>query len=221
MTLFAGAPFKQPSWPITVGAVGIAAAQFARCGFDVQVQSGRDRPWYDLLVTNAGNLIRVSVKASEDGRWYLTESYLRRAADMSGKKNDCLDAIDLWVDHHGSRTVCCLVQFEGVAIDELPRIYLASPFEIAERMRETTQRLGDPSLYERYEWSAAGDAAGNVETLPKNWRFSHDRVHELLTGEAPSVPAGSVTHQNRAAATIWTKSSATPVESLSPVVAGA
>ena len=79
---------KASSWPMTVGAEGIAVAQFARCGFDVLVQSGHDKPWYDLVVTKAGNLLKVSVKPSEDGTWSLTQSYLRRAAELSGKKSD-------------------------------------------------------------------------------------------------------------------------------------
>src|SRR5665213_1825795 len=122
MTNLATMQIKPSSWPITVGAEGIAAAQFARCGFDVLVQAGRDKPWYDLVITKAGNLLKVSVKASDDGSWSLTHSYQRRA-DPTGNKSDCQRAIDLWVDCQGSRTVCCLVQFKGVSIDQLPRIY--------------------------------------------------------------------------------------------------
>src|ERR1700757_541597 len=80
MPLHAAAPVKAGSWPITVGAAGIAAAQFARCGFDVMIQAGPDKPWYDLVVTKGGNLLKIGVKASEDGRWRLAESYLLRAA---------------------------------------------------------------------------------------------------------------------------------------------
>ena len=54
MSLFAATQTKTTSWPINVGAEGIAAAQFARCGFDVLVQSGHDKPWYDLVITKAG-----------------------------------------------------------------------------------------------------------------------------------------------------------------------
>src|SRR5579871_652873 len=90
---------KASTWPITVGAEGIAAAQFARCGFDVLVQAGRDKPWYDLAVTRAGNLLKVSVKASDDGHWDLTQSFSRgrRVTDIAGGL-DCRHAIDLWVD---------------------------------------------------------------------------------------------------------------------------
>ena len=99
MTLLAVAQSKPSSWPITVGAEGIAAAQFARCGFDVLVQAGRDKPWYDLVVTKGGNLLRVSVKASEDGRWGLTQSFLRRSAEQSISKADCHAAIEIGRAH--------------------------------------------------------------------------------------------------------------------------
>src|SRR5579859_4476843 len=54
---------KPGSWPISVGASGIAAAQFARCGFDVMIQAGHDKPWYDLVVTRSGNLLKIGIKA--------------------------------------------------------------------------------------------------------------------------------------------------------------
>ena len=207
MTLFAAPPSKTSSWPITVGAEGIAAAQFARCGFDVLVQAGRDKPWYDLVVTKAGNLLKVSVKASEDGTWSLTQSYLRRAAEVNAKKTDCHGAIDLWLDNHGSRTVCCLVQFQGVAIDQLPRIYLASPCEIAQRMRDTADRLGHSILYEQYEWASPESSARALEALPKNWLFSQGRIQELLARQASEVISGSaMSVRSQSAASVWSGS---------------
>ena len=86
MPLQVASPVKPGSWPITVGAAGIAAAQFARCGFDVMMQAGPDKPWYDLVVTKAGNLLKIGVKATEDGCWRLAESYLLRAAHANPKK---------------------------------------------------------------------------------------------------------------------------------------
>ncbi len=181
MTTSTSAGNKPSTWQIALGAEGIAAAQFARCGFDVSVQSGRDKPWYELAVSKAGNLLKVSVKGSDDGRWDLTQSYLKRAADMSGKKSNCQGAIDLWLDHLGSRAMCCLVQFQGVPLDELPRLYLASPQEVAQRMREIADRLGDSVLYEKYEWAGAS-GVGKIEGLPSNWRFSEERIQDLLIG---------------------------------------
>ncbi len=180
MPLYAAAPVKPGSWPITVGAAGIAAAQFARCGFDVMIQAGHDKPWYDLVVTKGGNLLKIGVKASEDGRWRLAESYLQRAAQLSGKKTDIHRAIGLWLDIHGERTVYCLVQFEGVALNQLPRIYLATPAEIARRMREAAERTGQPYLYEQYDWTATDTGSTETTTLPGSWLFSHERIEDLL-----------------------------------------
>ena len=44
MTAIALNQIKPATWQLTLGAEGIAAAQFARCGLDVSVQSGRDKP---------------------------------------------------------------------------------------------------------------------------------------------------------------------------------
>lgn len=188
MPLLAPAPNKSMSWPITVGAQGIAAAQFARCGFDVLMQAGHDKPWYDLVVTKAGNLLKIAVKGSEDGRWCLAQSY-QRGGNNSSKLSDGHRAIDLWLDIHGSRTVYCLVQFEDVALNQLPRIYLATPMEIAQRMRESAERLGDPVLYEQYEWTSPETGYTSIEALPSGWLFSDDRIHDLVFPQpAQAIP---------------------------------
>lgn len=183
MPLQAVAAVKPGSWPIAVGAAGIAAAQFARCGFDVMNQAGHDKPWYDLVVTKGGNLLKIGVKASEDGCWHLAESYLKRASQFSANKADIHRAITLWVDIHGERTIYCLVQFEGVALNQLPRIYLATPAEIARRMREAVERKRDAYLYEMYEYTDAGTGSREIETLPNSWLFSQERIQEVLFPE--------------------------------------
>jgi hypothetical protein len=187
MSLLAAAQSKPSTWPVAVGAEGITAAQFARCGFDVLVQAGHDKPSYDLVVTKAGNLLKVSIKGSDDGRWCLTQSYLTRTANPRGIKSDTHRAIDLWLDIHGSRTVYCLVQFEGVSLHQLPRIYLASPSEIASRMRQNTERLGDSALREQYEWISPESGMRALEALPSSWLFSQERIQELLTPHAPQA----------------------------------
>ena len=203
MSIFAAAQTKTASWPITVGAEGIAAAQFARSGFDVLIQSGHDKPWYDLMVTKAGNLLKICVKASDNGSWSLTHSYQRRA-DPSGRKTDCHRAIDLWLDCQGSRAVCCLVQFKGVSIDQLPRIYLASPTEIALKMRDSADRLNHAMLYEQYEWTSPESGQHMAEALPSEWLFSQARIQELLLREASeSVNSHSLPVRSRVTARGW------------------
>jgi hypothetical protein len=190
MAIFSAPISKPASWPMSVGAEGIAAAQFARCGFDVLVQAGRDKPWYDLVLTKAGNLLKVSVKPSDNGEWALTSGFTRRVAETNGMRIDCLSAIDMWRAGYGSRTVVCLVQFEGAAIDELPRVYLASPDEIAAAMRQIFERTGRCTLLEMYEWTTPSGARA-IEMLPEKWHFSQTRVHELLLSQGSSAVASS------------------------------
>lgn len=186
-TLLASPP-RSTTWPITVGAEGIAAAQFARCGFDVLVQAGRDKPWYDLVVTRAGSLLKVSVKASDDGEWRLTSGYARNDQATSSVPMDCHGAIDRWLASHGSRTVCCLVQFHSVSLDEMPRIYLALPAELARTMRDTANRIGRCAVRESYEWTVP-DGATERESLPQAWRFSTQRIDDLLVQQAAAPTA--------------------------------
>ena len=178
---------KPPTWQISLCAQGIAAAQFARCGYDVSIQYGADKPAHDLVVTKAGALLKVVVKGSQDGLWNLAESYIKRATEMSGKKTDYHGAIALWLDHHSPRSVCCLVQFQGVPVDELPRIYLATPKEVALRLRETAGGRGDSILYEGSEWATRSDGAANRDGLPASWRFSDQRIQDLLAGQGGAL----------------------------------
>jgi hypothetical protein len=101
-------------------------------------------------------------------------------------RTDSRSAIDMWRAGCGSRTVCCLVQFESVAIHELPRIYLASPDEIASAMHETAQRTGRCTLLEHYEWTAP-DGVRHLQTLPADWHFSPQRVLDLVFGRPKPI----------------------------------
>ena len=182
-------PAKTPTWPISIGAEGIAAAQFARCGFDVLMQVGRDKPWYDFAVTRAGNMLKVSVKASDDGRWNLAQGFGRRNSEPGTRTLDCRNAIDFWTDSQGSKTICCLVQFEDVAITQMPRIYLAYPAEIATEMRLASERTGFCGLREQYEYTSA-EGTREFSALPSRWRFSLERIQELLDRQAAPSIAG-------------------------------
>jgi hypothetical protein len=55
------------SWHVATAAEAIAAAQFARFGFDVSVQYGANQPEYDLTVSSPnGRMLKISVKGSKD-----------------------------------------------------------------------------------------------------------------------------------------------------------
>ncbi len=160
------------SWHVAVAAEAVAAAQFARCGFDVSVQYGANQPEYDLIVARGERMLKVSVKGSQGGSWGLTQSFLRHA-DYHG-------AADLWLLRHGPRTILCFVQFKDVSLDELPRLYLATPREVADHLRAAARGRGDTILHERHAWGPRAKAAGTREAIPDAWRFTSARVEQLL-----------------------------------------
>jgi len=160
------------SWHVGVAAEAIAAAQFARCGVDVSVQYGADQPEYDLIVASGDRMLKVSVKGSVTGSWGLTQSHLQ-AGDYHG-------AIDLWLARHQAKTVFCFVQFRGAEFAEMPRLYLAHPTEVAERLRATAGGTGYTKLFERKVWTNRARGAGTTDEIPKSWLFTPERLQELL-----------------------------------------
>lgn len=163
---------KPSAWQIAVAAEAIAAAQFARAGCDVSVQYGADQPEYDLVVARGEQMLKVSVKGSQDGSWGLTQSLLQNA--------NYHDAIDRWLQKHGSKTVLCFVQFKNVAFGELPRLYLARPADVARRLQQSAAGRGETILYEHHVWTARAKGYGTVEQIPDEWRFSEARLVSLL-----------------------------------------
>lgn len=159
------------SWQVATSAEAFAAAQLARCGWDVSVQYGANQPEYDLVAVDGDLMLKISVKGSRDGGWGLTQSYLKRA-DYHG-------AVDKWLSKHGKKTVFCLVQFQGTSIETLPRMYLATPQEIAAWLNKSAAGRGDTILYERHVWSPRGYAAGTTDAIPASWKFTAKRLEEL------------------------------------------
>lgn len=169
------------SWHIGVAAEACAAALFARCGYDVLVQYGSNLAEYDLSIIQGERTLKVSVKGSQDGSWGLTQGELSRVARATRQWGAYHAAIDAWLARHKPRTIFCLMQFKGVALDQMPRAYLATPAEIARRLRETAGGRGDTILYEEHRWGVRAAGAGTVEQIPSNWRFSPERIAELIT----------------------------------------
>ena len=117
-------------------------------------------------------MLKVSVKGSKDGSWGLTQSYLKQA-NYHG-------AVDAWLKRHKPRTIFCFVQFKGVAEDQMPRTYLATPKDVASRLLATAKGRGDTILYEKHTWGPKAVGAGSIEQIPEQWKFSLARVEELL-----------------------------------------
>lgn len=168
---------------VGVAAEAFAAAVFAQCGVDISVQYGANQPEYDLIVARGDQLMKVSVKGSKDGSWGLTQSYLAEA--------DYHRAADTWLARHKSKTVMCFVQFKGVPVGGMPRIYLASPSQVAAKLKAASGGRGDTILHECYTRGPKAAGAGTVEEMPQGWRFSRERVDELLdaTGTLLTVQA--------------------------------
>ncbi len=163
------------SWQVATAAEAIAAGQFARLGFNVSVQYGANQPEYDLMVDNGSKTLKISVKGSQDGSWGLTQSLLAKA----GKAN-YHGAADAWQVRHKIGTILCLVQFKGVRFDEMPRLYVAWPREIAARLRDASGGRGDTILYEDYTRGPKAAGAGTVERLPETWRLTKTRLDVLI-----------------------------------------
>lgn len=171
------------SWHVATAAEAIAAALFARCGYDVSVQYGANQPEYDLIVTRGAHTLKVSVKGSQDGSWVISPKRLTRG------RADYHEAAEKWRRRHNPGTVLCFVQFKGVDIAAMPRAYLATPQEVAQRLCETANGRGDTILYEQKKWTARAHAAGRTDEIPSSWRFSKERVEALLRTDDAAASA--------------------------------
>lgn len=114
------------SWYVGVAAEAYTAAAFARYGYDVSVQYGANQPEYDLIVVSGDKMLKISGKGSQDGSWGLTQGYKKGC--------DYHEAVSRWLAAHHKKTIFCQVQFQNTAPNEMPRIFLATPSEIAERL---------------------------------------------------------------------------------------
>ncbi|MGM0860673.1 MAG: hypothetical protein ACQEWH_08125 [Bacillota bacterium] len=158
---------------VSVAAESFTAALFAWTGFDISVQYGPNQPEYDLVVLNGSQMLKVSVKGSQAGGWGLTQSYK--------KGRTYHEAADMWVNKHTAKTIVSLLQFKNVDIvrGELPRVYLATPHEIGLRLKESRRGFGETILKEKHTWKS-GIAVGHVDNIPDSWKFSKERINDLL-----------------------------------------
>jgi hypothetical protein len=156
---------------VAVAAEAFAAGLFAQAGFDVSVQYGANQPGYDLVVGSDGKLMTVSVKGSQDGAWGLLQNYKAGV--------DYHEAAELWLRSQQKSVVFCLVQFEGVSLGQCPRTYLARPSEIADYLKKSKNGNGYSKLYEERTYKK-GVGLGSTDKIPESWKFSTERVEELL-----------------------------------------
>jgi Holliday junction resolvase-like predicted endonuclease len=159
------------SWQVATAAEAFAAAQFARCGWDISVQYGANQPEYDLVAVDGDRFLKISVKGSKDGGWGLTQAFIKNA-DYQG-------AADKWLAKHSNKTIFCLVQFKNTTAETLPRMYLATPKEIAEWLKNAAAGRGDTILHEKHIWSPRAYAAGTTDIIPDSWRFTENRLEDI------------------------------------------
>ena len=160
------------SWHVGVAAEAFAAALFARLGYDVSVQYGANQPEYDLIAVSGDKMLKISVKGSQDGGWGLTQNYTKGC--------DYLESIQKWLSNQHKKTIFCLVQFKGTEDHEMPRMYLASPVEIAEVLKKSAGGRGETILYEYHEWGPRAAGRGTIDRVPDEWRFTAERAKDMF-----------------------------------------
>lgn len=160
------------SWHVEIAAEAIAAAMFARYGYDVSVQYGANQPEYDLISVHEDKMLKISVKGSKDGGWGLTQGFI--------KDSNYHDATKKWLDKHHKKTIFCLVQFKNVAPDDMPRVYLASPQEIAEVLDSSAGGRGETVLREHHVWGPKAAGRGTTDKIPEHWKISEARIAEMF-----------------------------------------
>ena len=160
------------SWHVGVAAEAYAAAVFARYGYDVSVQYGANQPEYDLIAVSGDRMLKISVKGSQDGSWGLTQNYKKGC--------DYHEAVEKWLANHHKKTIFCLVQFQNTAPNEMPRIYLATPEEIAKRLNASAGGRGETILYECHAWGPRAAGKGTTDRIPDEWKISAERLERLF-----------------------------------------
>ena len=150
---------------VAVAAEAYAAALFAQAGYSVFVQYGANQPGFDLLVSNDNKVIHVSVKGSSDGEWKL-------ASKQAGQTYQL--ALADWTNQN-KNYIFCFVQFRGVKLGEMPRVYLAHGTEVGSHLR--TSYYGDITLnLVEHHTPKRGKNAGKTQSIPDDWKMTEERI---------------------------------------------
>lgn len=159
------------SHQVEVAAESLAASMMSQAGWDILVRYGANLPEYDIVAIKADRTLKISSKGSQDGGWGLTQSYKQGRTYA--------EAADEWVRRHSKGAVVFFVQFQNVNLGDLPRIYVASPKEVGNHLKKVRDGHGDTILHERHTYKS-GIAKGTTDEIPNLWRFSFDRLREIL-----------------------------------------
>jgi Holliday junction resolvase-like predicted endonuclease len=156
---------------VSISAEAFAAAQFARAGCDVSVQYGANQPEYDLLIKRGNQFKMISVKGSQKGGWGLVQSYK--------KGRTYHQAIDAWAADQNQLIVYCLVGFNELEFNQIPRMYLASIIDLTNELKAQRRGEGTTSLTENYTYTN-GKLKGWTDRIPDAWLFTEERVNSFL-----------------------------------------
>jgi hypothetical protein len=63
----------------------------------------------------------------------------------------------------------------------LPRMYLATPGEIGDWLKDAAAGRGDTILWERHEWTARAQAHGTIDQIDPSWVFSAERLDAIAS----------------------------------------
>ena len=74
------------------------------------------------------------------------------------------------------------MQFYEVPIDQLPRMYLATPSEIGAWLRLAAAGRDDTTLHEYHAWTTRAKAAGTIDEIPAGWIFTDQRLCQVAEG---------------------------------------
>ena len=153
-----------------IAAESYTASILAQCGYDVLVQYGANQPHYDLVAVKGDRFLPISVKGSQDGGWMLAVKYVQPGVDY-------LQAIEKWLAAQRQDNIFIFVQYMGVPINGLPRVYIARPTEIATHMRTQCAGRGHGALHEDYRRDHPRSKYDHA--VPTSWQFSYERLQAM------------------------------------------
>ncbi len=131
---------------------------------------GANQPLYDLVAVKGNRILKISVKGSKDGGWVLT------AGLKAGRTYH--EAAEEWLKRQGREIVFAFVQFWGLNLGEMPRVYIARSTEVATHLKSKKGGTGDTRFAERQEWKA-GVAKGITDKIPDGWWFCSKRIDSV------------------------------------------
>jgi Holliday junction resolvase-like predicted endonuclease len=153
-----------------IAAESYAACLLAQAGYDVLVQYGANQPHYDLVANKDKRFLPISVKGSQDGGWMLSVRYKKENLSYH-------EAIDKWLASQRDDVIFLFVQFIHVSIGDAPRVYIASPQEIAMHLKTQCHGRGHGALQEDYQRDHPGSKYNHK--IPREWVFTQERIDKI------------------------------------------